>query len=81
MKHFQGVDKTLQTQERCCINIYRNEHNIQSALTRHINDIDTAAVCRPHNLHREDITFLTAHVIGGNTVVIAVLLHCATVQE
>lgn len=47
-------------------------------LTLYINHIDTVAVRRHQNLHRQDFTLLAAYVITGNTV-IAVPFHSATV--
>lgn len=59
--------------------MYRRGYAIVSVLTWHINNIDTADVCRHQNLHREDVTPLAAYVITGNTVIITVLFRCATV--
>lgn len=80
MKHFQGIDKTLWTQApHNSVAVILIGENAISNLTLYVNDIDTAAVCRHQNLHREDIAPLTAYVISSSTVVIAVLIHWTTV--
>lgn len=52
-----------------------------SVLTLNMDSIDTAAVCRHQNLHRDDSTLLAAYVVTGGAVILAALSHSSTLQE